>query len=214
MPEGEAVSVASGVAVDNAGVAAVSSSAIGGVIAYRVGLSGQRQLIWVDRSGRQIGDAFPPDSARPTNPSLASDERQLAINRTVGGNTDIWVLDLQRRGALTKLTSASTPDVSPVWSPAANRIVYAGPGQVGFDLWEVPMTGPSEPARLFGGPLPEVPLDWSKDGRYVLYRTHLDPSTGVDLWALPVDDPRHPFRSRVPRQMKSLGRSRPMESGS
>jgi serine/threonine protein kinase/Tol biopolymer transport system component len=194
VPEGEAVSIASGVAVDNAGMAAVSSSSTGGVIAYRVGsTSQQRQLMWVDRSGRQIGEPFPPDSARPTNPSLASDGRQLAINRTVGGNTDVWVLDLQRRGAFNKLTSASTPDVSPVWSPAANRIVYAGPGQMGFDLWEVSMTGPLEPARLFGGPLPEVPLDWSKDGRYVLYRTHLDPSTGVDLWALPMDNPRTPI---------------------
>jgi len=35
-------------------------------------------------------------------------------------------------------------------------------------------------------------LDWSADGRYILYRNP-DPKTGDDIWALQLDDSRKEF---------------------
>jgi len=113
--EGNAGQLAEGVAVDTNGAAAASGSSVGSLV-YRTGAGNRlRQLMWVDRSGTQIGEAFTLDSAIPVNPALSPNGRQLAVNRAVAGNADIWVLDLGRRGASTKLTNAPTPDISPVW---------------------------------------------------------------------------------------------------
>src|SRR5260370_6130941 len=35
-------------------------------------------------------------------------------------------------------------------------------------------------------------MDWSSDGRFVLYR-HLNSETAFDLWAIPLDGDRQPF---------------------
>lgn len=39
---------------------------------------------------------------------------------------------------------------------------------------------------------PEVPHDWSPDGRFILYG-EVDPKTGPDLWILPLFADRKPF---------------------
>jgi serine/threonine protein kinase len=190
--EGDAASLAMGIAVDTAGAPAVSASAVGSIV-YRIGSSNrQRQLVWLDRSGVQIGEAFPPDSASPLNPSLSPDGRQLALNRIIGGNADLWLVDLERRGALTRVTDAPTPDIDPVWSPDGKRLVYAGMVQGNFDLLERSPTTASDQSVLLTSPLAEVPLDWSRDGQFVLYRKQ-DPSTGIDVWALPMKGDRTPI---------------------
>jgi dipeptidyl aminopeptidase/acylaminoacyl peptidase len=38
----------------------------------------------------------------------------------------------------------------------------------------------------------KVPLDWSRDGRFLLYSTQ-DPKTGSDIWVLPMVGERKPF---------------------
>jgi hypothetical protein len=53
--------------------------------------------------------------------------------------------------------------------------------------------GAEEP--LYSTPLPFLPTDWSRDGRFILCR-ELQPQTGYDLWILPVSLPvgdRKPF---------------------
>jgi Tol biopolymer transport system component len=196
--EGEPVRLAEGVAVDNFGSAAVSASSSGSIV-YRVGSGSRlRQLVWRDRSGGQIGEAFAPDPGGSYNPSLSPDGRQLAVGRGVSGNGDIWLIDLARRGALTRVTTEPTPDVYPVWSPDGRRIVYAGRGEDGFDLRQVPTTGTGSDTLLYGGPGVQVPLDWSSDGRFILF-ANADPSGAFRLMALPVggdDAPVDVARSR------------------
>jgi hypothetical protein len=68
---------------------------------YRVGAANRLgQLAWFDRSGAAIGDPLPPDADSPINPALSPDGRRVLLSRTVG-NADIWMLDVDRRGALT-----------------------------------------------------------------------------------------------------------------
>jgi Tol biopolymer transport system component len=178
--------------VDNFGAAAVSASSTGAIV-YRTGAANRlRQTMRVDRTGTQVGEPFAPDPQNPENLSLSPDARQLALDRTVAGNIDLWILDLERR-AFTRLTRTPTPDAFPVWSPKGDRIAYAAAGPGGLDLWQIPTSGTNEGALLLQGPLAEVPLDWSRDGRFLLYRSQPDPSTGADLWALPMDGPPTPL---------------------
>ncbi len=45
---------------------------------------------------------------------------------------------------------------------------------------------------LLASPEPKVPLDWSPDGRFLLYKSQR-PGTGNDVWALPVGTRQEPF---------------------
>jgi eukaryotic-like serine/threonine-protein kinase len=72
----------------------LSASAAGPFI-YRAGLASvQRQFIWFDRSGKEIGKLGDLDSASPSFPSLSPDGRRLGLSRTLNGNTDVgcWTL--------------------------------------------------------------------------------------------------------------------------
>ncbi len=190
---GEATPLANGVAVDTTGGAAVSASSVGSFV-YRTGAANrQRQLAWFDRSGAQIGDPLPPDADNPINPALSPDGRRVLLSRTVQGNADIWMLDVDRRGALTRLTSVSTPDIYPSWSPDGTRMVYgASDSKQGFGIYVKPVTTAGESARLEASGQ-AIPADWSRDGRFVLYRNQVVQGEGQDLLALPLDGNRKPI---------------------
>jgi serine/threonine protein kinase/dipeptidyl aminopeptidase/acylaminoacyl peptidase len=189
--EGNAVPLAEGVAVDALGAAAVSASAVGSVV-YRVGAGNrQRQLVWIDRSGKQVGEAHAPDSSTPLNPALSSNGRLLALNRTIAGNTDVWVLDLGR-DTFMRFTSDPAPEIFPLWSPDDSRIVFARSDGRGFKLYQKPTAAAGKASLLLDTDHTMVPSDWSRDGRFLLYRL-VDLEKGTDLWALPLDGSGQPF---------------------
>ena len=191
--EGEPVRIAGGIAIDGAGAAAVSASA-DGVVAYRTGSANRlRQLMWVDHSGAPVGVAFPPDPGNLMSISLSSDGRQLAGNRSQEGNFDIWVLDVERPGAFIRVTTGQAPDIAPIWSFKRDRLVYASYGDGGFDLWESPPTSNAVGAVLFKGPAADIPLDWSRDGRFLLYGFRAPSEHKTDIFALPLDGDRTPI---------------------
>jgi Tol biopolymer transport system component len=198
--KGPAVPLAEGVNVDSVGVAAISASASGAII-YRTGsASRQRQLTWVDRSGRSLGNVHGPDAAYVLNPELSPDGRVAALSRTVEGNADIWFLDLGR-GVLTRFTSAPTPDILPLWSPDGQRIVYATTDPAkggGFNLAQKPTAAGGTPSTLLDLADTLVPSDWSSDGRFLLFGRippldGREAVTGSDIWALPMTEKGEPF---------------------
>jgi hypothetical protein len=50
----------------------------------------------------------------------------------------------------------------------------------------------SDPKLLFQSEYFKFPTDWSRDGRYILYR-QIDPQPKYDLWVLPLFGKREPF---------------------
>jgi serine/threonine protein kinase len=192
MLEGEATPIARGVVVDAVGAAAVSASAVGSIV-YRAGAANRlRRLAWFDRAGRQIGEAFPPDSDLPLNPVISPNGRQVVLTRSIGGNADLWLQDLTRSDARTRLTTAPTPDIYAIWSPDGQRIAYGTPGPKSlFGIATIPASG-GTPSTVLDDRLNEIPVDWSHDGRFILYRVQEIPG-GIDLWALPMDGARQPF---------------------
>ena len=53
-------------------------------------------------------------------------------------------------------------------------------------------SGAGEPQRLVSGKGTQAPLDWSNDGRFLLYASD-DPGPGFDLWILPMMGGAKPF---------------------
>jgi Tol biopolymer transport system component len=173
----------------SANIAALSSSAAGS-LAYRAGTAGdQRQFLWFDRSGKQVGKLGDPDTAAPANPQLSPDGRRVALNRTMNGQPGIWLLDTGR-GVLSRFTF-DAPDALPVWSPDGRRLVF-GSRRDTFDLYEKPASGGGTEELVLTAPGISAPTDWSTDGRFLLYRSDA-PNTGSDIWALPMGGNRKPF---------------------
>ena len=185
---GDPVTLAEGVAVDDFLRSGVSVATTG-LVAYRTGATTQRQLILVDRSGSALGTVGNLDNNNLRNPRVSPDGRRVAVNRTVQGNTDIWLLDGAR---MSRVTSGAAFDQAHIWSPDGARMVFetnrAGP----FDLYQTSMGGAGAEEVVVASNQNKVPSSWSADGRFLLY-TSADPSTSGDLWVVPMTGDRTPW---------------------
>jgi Tol biopolymer transport system component len=180
--------VADHVAFDPARYAAAVSASSEGIIVYRAGsVAGRRQFVWVDRTGKELGRIGHIDSAGSLDPSLSPDEQRIAFYRTVNAQPDIWLLDT-RCGVLSKFTTEGRA-LRPIWSPDGSEMVYAA--GIPTNLFRRPVAGQGDERALLETNQPKAATDWSRDGRFVLYRSN-DPQTGWDLWALPLDGTRNP----------------------
>jgi Tol biopolymer transport system component len=169
------------------------SASAAGPIVYRTLLadSGQRQLVWVDRSGSEIERVVYPDTM-PQGPSLSRDGRRVAVFRQLNGNVDIWSYETGRR-AWDRVTFDSSDDIGPLWSPDGTRVVFASRRGGELNLYQKLLSAPpGSEELLLSTSQPKFPMDWSADGRFLLYDS-LDPKRGYEIWALPLEGNRKPF---------------------
>lgn len=163
-----------------------------GVLAYRVGATtGGRQLVWVDRTGKTLSVVVPPQDTALARPELAPGGRQVAVGREVQGNADVWLVEVAR-GIASRFTFDAAVDRGPVWSPDAARIIFGSSRKGRTDLFEKPVNGATDEQPLLVTPQDKAPLDWSPDGKFLLYAAQ-DPKTQSDLWALPLVGEHKPF---------------------
>jgi Tol biopolymer transport system component len=106
----------------------------------------------------------------------------VAVHRSLNGNTDIWLLELGR-GLFRRLTFDPAIDIAPVWSPDGRRIAFQSNRAGRFDIYWKLADGTATEELLLATPQTKSPLDWSPDGRFLLYRS-TDPKNRIDLWAL------------------------------
>jgi eukaryotic-like serine/threonine-protein kinase len=168
----------------NAGTALSASAA--GPIVYRTPSpdSGQRQLVWIDRSGRVTDTEVYPDITSP-GPALSHDGRRVALFRYANGNMDIWSYETVRRN-WNRLTFDAGDDIFPLWSPDDSSIVF-GSRRGGMNLYRKLLSGPpGSEELLLSTSEPKFPMDWSPDGHFLLYDS-VSPKGGVDIWALPLE---------------------------
>lgn len=176
-------------------VISLSAATDKGLIAYR-GASHQRQLVWVDRSGRILATLGDGD-ASVASPRLSPDGRRVAVSRTTQNNVDIWVLDGARAS---RMTFDQTAQTFPVWSSDGSRIAYlsgpnaASPGNVATGLYQKLASGAGAQEQLLEADNVNYPSSWSPDGRYLLYFT-VRPGAVLtaDISVLPTTGDRKPF---------------------
>jgi Tol biopolymer transport system component len=145
--------------------------------------------VWKTADGPET-EAAEPDTFRRV--AIAPGGDRIAVSKTdlqVKTGLDVWIKELAR-GVMTRLTFDPGPDDNPIWSPDGKQIAFAA-GRNGSvaQVFRKDASGSGEEERLTDDPYAKAPLDWSRDGKYILYR-HLHPDTGRDLLILPLADPK------------------------
>ena len=185
---GDPVRVAEDVTLtDGLNTAAMSAAAVG-TLAYRTGAIKGR-LAWFDRAGREIA-VVGADFGVASNPELSDDGDRIALDRVVNGNRDIWLVDAMG-GTPSRFSFNQVPEYDAVWSPDQTRIVFASNRTGVTDLYQKSSSGAGEEVPLFASPQHKRPLDFSPDGRFLLYR-EFHSETSWDLLALPLAGDRKP----------------------
>ncbi len=187
---GPAVPIVEKLMTFQTGAAQFDVSASGSLI-YVPGELALGTLVWSDRQGKSWPLTLPPSDY---GHHRLSPNGQSVIMASDG---DIWRYDLAR-GALGRLTSALSPDMSPLWSPDGNAVVFSSNRSGPMDLYSVPADGSAPGELVYTSDHPKFADSWSPDGRWLVY-TELHPETGQDLWILPADgegEPRPFLRTR------------------
>ncbi len=185
--EGEAFSIGERpVALDFGGIYSVSHN---GVLAYSSAVDAVNQLVWFDRQGHRGNVIGEPGMYFEI--SLSPDEKFLAIVRSdpQKDTFDLWLLELSRQ-IFSRFTLDPADDLDPRWSPDGRHLVFASNRKGKFDLFQKSLSG-GEKVLLLESSERKNPDDYTKDGRYIIYRTRTGGNPSV--WALPLVGDRQPI---------------------
>jgi serine/threonine protein kinase/Tol biopolymer transport system component len=168
-----------------AGGAEVALSA-SGTLVYIPGRSGGGPvpINWLDRTGNATILRSTP--ANWANLRFAPDGRRLALD-IVDGQNNIWVYEWAR-DTLTRLTSDSFRDSTPVWTPDGRRIAFAstrGDTRTPNLYWQG-ADGAGVAQRLTESTNLQLPASWHPSGRLLAFEEQ-NPHTGYDVMMLPMN---------------------------
>jgi len=164
-----------------------SVSANGAFAFSPTGTSETSSLVWIDRSGKDLGVLCPAGVYRDFD--ISPDGTRVAYGALdpQNRNQDLWIWDI-RRSVATKLTFDPEEDeLWPVWSPDGSRIVYATDAAGVFALRVLPSSGGGRPDSLYQSKGHCGANHWSNDGRFLAF-TNFDNVNG-DVCFYPFDDP-------------------------
>jgi serine/threonine protein kinase len=187
---GDPVRVAPEVFEDPVSLLGAFSASETRAITYRPNV-GTRQFAWFDRQGNRLTNLGEPDSYQPAELRLSPDGNTLLLTRSIGRAPNVWRMD-SVLGILDRFTWGQDGDTTPVWSPDGRRILYRTAPDGFYDLYERHTDGSTDRKLVYSSYEDKGALDWSADGRYVLYWSE-NKSTGRDLWALRLEGDERPL---------------------
>jgi serine/threonine protein kinase len=187
---GQAQAVSSGVLNDVTTWHMDASASDSGVLTFANGTSGNVQLVWLDRTGKQAGIAV--ENLQNLQFARLSPQGDRVALMLDSGINDIWTLDLAR-GVRTRLTFGPIANTYPVWSPDGKWIAYVSMRAGLSTIYRKPADGSGAEEMLFSdaGGNTLIPSDWSRDGKTLFYSTGLQ-TGGQTVWALPLNGERKP----------------------
>jgi serine/threonine-protein kinase len=190
---GSAFPVLDGVRMDFSGAAHYDVSETGTLV-YVSGspVTVKRKLFWVDRKGNREVLPLPPDDY--SMPRLSPNGKQLAYKtKKPYEPRNVWICDLGRATS-TRLTDDKGDDYWPVWSPDGKMVAYSSTryGRLERNLFWQSADGNRAEERLTESPFYQEPQYWSSDGRLLFFVQSGSPSTGFDIFVLPLEGDREP----------------------
>jgi serine/threonine-protein kinase len=159
------------------GFAQLDVSRTGNMVYRRSAARGQLIAAWFDRAGNV--EPLPMKPGQYTFPRLSPDGQRLALAVTESGITNIWIQERQLQ-RFARLNSAPG-EYSPTWS-RDGRVLIVG-SRTGLH-W-MTADGAGRPQVLVKSNTIAVPWSVTPDGTRLAYH-ELSPSTGFDLWTVPI----------------------------
>jgi Tol biopolymer transport system component len=199
---GEPVPVAEQVLEDSSIAHAWFSPSANGLLLYAEGAAKNRQLVWFDRDGKQVG-AVPGEDAY-AGIALSRDGKKLSYYLD-GTGFDVWDFDIARgvKIPLTFGASSGQGNLYPVWSPDGKYVAYTSYRDGKYGLYQKSADGSGEETLLLEGiDHFRVPTSWSTDGKFLVYHEGVSGRTyangvpgGWSIWVLPLfdDHKAYPF---------------------
>jgi len=149
------------------------------VLVYRKGGdSGLSVAAWIERSGQRT-----PLLAKPGRygwPRLSPDGRHIAVTSTESGVGSILVYDVGGAGT-TRISTRPGDHTGLTWLPDGGSLVFGGAKGMGWVRTE----HPNEERALMNPGTVQVPWSFAPGGRRLAYYER-NPTTGFDLWTVPV----------------------------
>ena len=145
----------------------------------------QRRIMKVDQEGNIIDENILTKTGAYKEPRLSPDGKQLAYTLFENGTYNIYVYDLETKGAPNPLASKNS--FNPLWRPKYDKWVaftsYKN-GSYGIFLKQVDSGVEKQPLGQTNEDL--LATSWSPDGKFLLY-TNWSADTLGDIWKFEVD---------------------------
>ena len=190
---GDSVSAFDGVSVGTTAAANFALSRRGDLVfvpgfvgLFNPDLDIQRALVWVDRKGQETRIAAPPRTYATAR--VSPDGTRIALDVRDQTN-DIWIWDINRQ-ALTTLNRHAAQDLSPLWTPDSDRIIWTTTRAGGNpNLFVQPADGRGTPQRLTNHPANQFPTSITADGRTVLLFGSSGSGNVTDVFTVDIQGP-------------------------
>jgi len=141
----------------------------------------QRNLVWVDRNGKEE-----PLAAQPNDyyaPRISPDGTKVAMAIVTGGKSDIWIWDIVRE-TMTRLTFNEASHF-PLWFPDGKRIAFSSGSMPDNTVHWKAADGTGAEEKL-GSELSLSPSSWSNDGK-ILVTSELHTNTSFDITSISME---------------------------
>ncbi|MEA2163778.1 MAG: eukaryotic-like serine/threonine-protein kinase [Thermoanaerobaculia bacterium] len=155
-----------------------------GRLLYRSG-SPDEQMVWVDRTGHELGVAGPPRRIA-VEFRLSPDQQRVVYgqNDADGRADDIWIFD-GARNLTTRFTFDPSGDFGPAWSADGTKVAWASTRTGLGNLYTADVANPSNVRQITSITDQLAPTSWSRDGAWILVERYNKSDT--DIWMFPAN---------------------------
>ena len=138
------------------------------------------ELVWVDRSGADLGRVGQPGLY--FSPAISRDGSRFAVDVSVAatGSGDLWIFDVARNAG-TRLTYEPGNESAPQWSAGDRTIVYFSAATALGDLYQASAGGTGKAKVLVADAREKRPTFVSADGGRILFNSRAA-AENYDIW--------------------------------
>jgi len=182
--EGEPRRIVEGVSFIEDAAHAYASVAPDGGVSFVPQRSRLQKVLWYDRRGNAIGQAFEESNVQAI--ALSRDGSKVLMTKfdNAKGAADVYTRDFER-GVLTRVTSGRANNWSPSWSASGDRLFFTTDRFGLYDICAQTEDGTTPAETVWRSPDDKVVADVSPDGRFLLADRY-DDRTHSDLWLFPL----------------------------
>ena len=162
-----------------------------GLLVYDPVLNRQnKQLVWVDRSGKTLRATGAPGGF--SSPSLSPDETRVVVDRVkIDSDThELWMNDLAN-GTASRFTFDSADNVNPIWVPDGSHIVWSSNREGPYQIFVKPANGGGQDQRWTNTGRITIATGRTNDSRSIV-SYEVDPKTKRDIWLRTIDGDSKP----------------------